>query len=904
MEEKFLTELSKAKKELESMKENERKGQEIRSRIRWYEEGEKPTNFFCHLENRNYTSKLITKIEKDNGEILTEGKDILQEQMKFYQKLYAKSENETYDINTLNTISTPVLGDELQKALDKPIEKQEVATAVMAMKNNKSPGIDGFGVEFYKFFWKDLGIWVHRYIQEVFTNEKLSFTVNQGVITCIPKPGKDRSLLKNWRPITLLNILYKIISSCIANRLKLALPYLIHSNQTGFISGRCISDNIRLLYDIIFETKLRQECGLLVLIDFEKAFDTVSKTFIVKVLRKFQFGENMIKWIQILINNNQSCVYQNGHLSPFFNNERGCRQGDPMSPYLFLLVAEILGIMIRDNKEIKGIVLHNKEHKIGQYADDTELFLDGSENSLQIAINTLETFYKMSGLKMNNQKTKVVWLGVMAGSSIKICKDLQLDWETGNFEVLGITLNASLEDLWVINTRKKLDNIKRILGNWRKRNLTLVGKIIVIKALALSTLVHIFIALPNPQDSFMKDLNKIFFDFLWNGKKDKIKRENIMRNYDEGGLRMIDIISFVTALKLSYLQRYIRNNKNILNFPVNDIFRLGANSNLFVQLENPFWQDVLKAWNIFYRLYKCDGNNIDDILAEPLWLNHQFTHPNFIIKSWFSKGICSIRDICDNRDILPFTELKNKYNLQGTILHYNKMLLNIPQKWRKTLSFGNVAIENINTPEAVKSMFQLPRGSRYFYDILIKKNNWPKVCTKWEAQFSEKIEWKLVFTKYRKCTKDVKLIDFQYKFIHRKIFTKRELLFMKIVDSDICSFCKEEREDIEHVYYNCQHTKNFWLHLETFLKNKIPEIILTKLIIFFGSLHSDYLTNHIILLAKKYIHNMSIKMKTPSFENFKICLKETMKIEKYIATKNNTGYMFEQKWKPLVKDML
>ena len=129
---------------------------------------------------------------------------------------------------------------------------------------------------------------------------------------------------------------------------------------------------------------------------------------------------------------------------------------------------------------------------MGQYADDTELFLDGSESSL---MKTLFNFYKISGLKINIDKTKAVWIGAMAGSRITLSHDFKLDWHNGNFDVLGIKLNALLENLWVINTKKRLEHIKRILFNWKRRNLTLIGKITVIKSLALSTIVHILSAL-------------------------------------------------------------------------------------------------------------------------------------------------------------------------------------------------------------------------------------------------------------------------------------------------------------------------------------------------------------------------------------------------------------------------
>ena len=136
------------------------------------------------------------------------------------------------------------------------------------MKNGKGPGTDGMTVEFYKFFWKQIGSFVVRSLNEGFSKKEMSISQREGVIICLPKGDKPREYLKNWRPISLLNVTYKIGSSCIANRIKKVLPNLINEDQTGFISGRYIGDNIRLLYDVIDYLKENNLPGLLVSIDF------------------------------------------------------------------------------------------------------------------------------------------------------------------------------------------------------------------------------------------------------------------------------------------------------------------------------------------------------------------------------------------------------------------------------------------------------------------------------------------------------------------------------------------------------------------------------------------------------------------------------------------------------------
>ena len=150
---------------------------------------------------------------------------------------------------------------------------------------------------------------------------------------------------------------------------------------------------------------------MLLLIDFEKAFDSVSWNFMHKTLQFFNFGNDMKTWIKLLYNGAQLCVIQNGIFSKFFYIGRDCRQGDPISPYAFSLCVEIMGMMIRQNKDIQGIRIGREKICLLQYADDTAIFLDGTEKSLKSALDLLFQFSKYSGLKPNYDKTKAIWIG-------------------------------------------------------------------------------------------------------------------------------------------------------------------------------------------------------------------------------------------------------------------------------------------------------------------------------------------------------------------------------------------------------------------------------------------------------------------------------------------------------------
>ena len=421
--------LEEKKAELENIRNKTVDGIIVRSKAHNIEEGEKNSKFFSSLEKRNYIDKSVFLLEREDKSITTEPTQIKEETELFYKNLYSSKERDIINVD-LNTIipEAPKLSDEERESLEGKITYKEASNALNRMQNDKSPGSSGYTNAFFKFFWKDIGHFLVRSINEGFKKGRLSVTQRQGVIICIPKEGKDKRFLSNWRPITLLNTSYKIASACIAARIKHVLPSIIHGDQTGFLAGRYIGENVRLIYDVLYHTEKYSIPGQILLIDFLKAFDSVSWSFIEKCLDFFNFGEMLKTWFKTFYSDLTSCVSVNGGYTKWFQIQRGCRQGDPVSPYIFLICAEILSLLIRNNKDIKGIKI-NQDLMIllSQFADDTSLFLDGTRKSFEAAINTLQFFASISGLNMNLEKTQVVWIGSKKIAMSNTCQTLNLN---------------------------------------------------------------------------------------------------------------------------------------------------------------------------------------------------------------------------------------------------------------------------------------------------------------------------------------------------------------------------------------------------------------------------------------------------------------------------------------------
>ena len=410
--------------------------------------------------------------------------------------------------------------------------------------------------------------------------------------------SQDITLIENWRPISLVNADAKIISKVIGNRIKDVLPSIIHHNQTGYVKECYIGETVRSIFDIMDLTDKENMPGLLIFIDFEKAFDSLEWNFLYNCLGVFNFGPNFKRWINTFYANIKSCVVNNGLCSDYFELTLGVRQGDPLSPYLFLLAVETLAIAIRANEEIKRIVINQEETKLLQYADDTTGVLADLE-SAQKPFQLLDKFKELSGLKVNSSKTEGMWIGSLKNSENK---PLGIKWPTEPMKALGVLFTYDHKLSHSKNFSEKIVDIKKLINYWSSRGLSVYGKVTLIKSLLIPNIVYTSSLLPTPEH-IVKDLNHILYKFLWKGK-DKVTRASTINNYEERGIKMVDIESLIKCLRLSWLKRIFSDNsgawKNCLEYILKDsggLMLFKCNYNVQdLQITSTFYLELLKWW--------------------------------------------------------------------------------------------------------------------------------------------------------------------------------------------------------------------------------------------------------------------------------------------------------------------
>lgn len=437
------------------------------------------------------------------------------------------------------------------------------------MKKNKSPGPDGFNVNFFLGAWEIVGPDFLKAVHHFFDSGSLPHYINASSIALIPKCANP-SCMANFRPISCCNTIYKCIAKILAGRLKNLLPYIIDKAQAAFVQGRCISDNIMVAQELFQGYSSNSGTPKVAFkMDLHKAFDTLNWKFIIDSLTIRGFPPQFINWIHLCVTTPRFSVKVNGEHVGYFSGGRGIRQGDPLSPFLFVLAMDVLSAMLN---KVQGNDLfkhhsRTKDLKLNHlsFADDLILFSHGSTSSVKLLMTALNEFSILSGLKANLSKSSFF---TSKGSR-------RLDnWITSNYGITKGSFPAKFLGVPLIT--KKLTKrdcqplMVRILSRitaWRTHFLSYAGRLQLIKSVlfAIQSYWSAHFILPK---GIVNQLQSMFSRFLWNGnlegKKAKVAWSSITKPFGEGGLGIKDIIEWNNALIMRHLLKLVNLASNSL----------------------------------------------------------------------------------------------------------------------------------------------------------------------------------------------------------------------------------------------------------------------------------------------------------------------------------------------------
>ena len=813
--------IAKCKAELEIIEMERAKGAQIRSQIKYIEQGEKCTKYFLTLEKIRSENNTITRIKNREGNITTNETKILEEISSKYNERYNKSKlsyNQVSDLmnDYVLNLNLPSLDEEERLYCDRPLSELEIAEALKLMNVESSPGSDGIPTEFYIKFWEHIKVPLVNCYQFSAQSDILSPSERLGVIALFHK-GKDldRENLDNWRPISLMNTDYKLIAKVFSIRLNRVIQKLIGKQQFGFLKGRQISHIHRIIDDILNMQRKSKLPGIILALDFKQAFDAINIKCILKSLEIFGFGPNFIKWIAILNNERKSCVKNGGYLSEMFPMANGVRQGCPISAQLFLLAVEILAQKILQDDNIKGLNPHGgrRSKKITQYADDVALYLKNLMD-LRISISHLNGFSTFSDLFLNLNKSYALSTNGMAvdpGDIPIMFKD--------EIKILGLFFSNkcsanNIEKNW--DTR--INNILKIFGKWSNRNLSIIGKIHIVKTFGLSQVVFLMKSLDLPKEVIDR-IKLIFFKFIWKKKMDdkkafeKVKRNVLCNDFMEGGLRMLDMNLFHDSILLEWAEGFISADEQnpwadvashfFKKLGGKTVFRSHIPPNQFKGLDliqSDFWKTVLIKWLEYgEKTSSVKPFSKHDPICNNVHIKYR-NQPLFLPNS-IQRGAITVNDIMIDNRIMNYNEFKEKFGeFPRGLLDHNVILqaLNV---------FGN---RNVSFSQATDFYFgdyiAGTLGRKFFYNML-RYSGTPLCISRWKRQYNIDINnshWALIHD-----LKETKLRALAWKVMHN-IFPTNILLYkMKLSPSQNCQTCGEI-DFVEHFFYNCVKVKPLW----------------------------------------------------------------------------------------------
>lgn len=826
-----LDSLSNLKKERDSLKndhdvlcQNEAIGAQIRSRAKYINEGERNTKYFLNLENKRQTNNRINSIIKNDGNEVFKSNEILKEGRSFYSKLYENKniphDNVKYFIDN---VFLPKRLDDIEAAMcEGEIREEECLHVIKHLRKNISPGLDGLPNEFYVTLWQYIKDLVIDSFNEGFLHGELSDTHKQIILSLIFKKN-DRKFFKNYRPISLSNTDYKILAFVLANRLQKILHKIISPEQVAYIKERYIGQNIRLVLDVIDDSKKVDTNYVLLFLDFEKAFDSLNWDFIHLSLSAFGFGNNFCHWIKSIYTKPQAFLKINGFLSERFSINRGIRQGCPLSCLIFIIATEFMTQVIQQNDKIKGIPLNeNATIKITQYADDTCLFLY-DKYQIKECIDTVKSFSSVSGLMLNLNKTEAICLCRNTNCQPDI-KNIM--WSKSYIRYLGIYIGHDKIACDNLNWTSKLEKFQKLIDSWRLRKLTLFGKITIIKSLALPKLLYSISMLPTPS-YLIKQVNKILFNFLW-GKVDRIKRSVLINDYDKGGCKMIDIESYVMSMKCSWLNR-IYKNSNLLwtkcplkYFGQMSLHILGQmdaynDTNLFnIQSIPEFYREAVISFLKVNKRKEIISKS--DLYSSILWGNRQLTVRGKPLydKYFIASRYIYVRDILDDngnfRDIIH----ENLVN-RSTYLRTISMLMSALKHFR-AIRFSNETYDFIQH----ENLLCGKANSKKYYNLFRKqKCSDSNALDKLNRTFiNDYFLWKLVYSLKIRNQFEMSISEFNYKLVYSLLPTKSNLFKWKKSDNPTCIYCNELQDSL-HLLYYCEHLDNLWILISNIISFQI-----------------------------------------------------------------------------------
>ncbi|GJZ93434.1 RNA-directed DNA polymerase, eukaryota, reverse transcriptase zinc-binding domain protein [Tanacetum coccineum] len=743
--------------------------------------GDKNSAYFHRILKSRRNKGRIERICDDHG-IFFEGDQVPEQFVKHFENFLGKASPVT---NLNNEIFTNSLYMEDVEDMVREVCDKEIKEALFDIDGDKASGPDGFSSEFFKKAWDIIGEDFCSAVKEFFSSGKLLGEINATLIALIPKINSPQKV-SEFRPIACCNVMYKCISKVLTNRIKSGLEKIVHINQSAFIPGRHIQDNILIAQELLKGYNRRngsKRCAMQ--IDIQKAYDTVNWNFMENVLIGFGFHRTMVNWIMQCISSSKFSICLNGNAHGYFKGGRGLRQGDPISPYLFTLVMEVFNLIMKKNiAASNGFEYHFgcKELKLSHicFADDLLVLCKGNKDSLMVIKQSIEEFGQVSGLTANLGKSIIFFGSIKEDEKQELLKILPFKCGKLPVKYLGVPLLA--KKLSVQDCKVLIDKVEDKVNCWKNKSLSYAGRLQLIASVLSSMQIY-------------------WAQYISSLSKARIAWKLVCRPKEQGGLGIKPLSQWNEVLLIRQFWKILENKKSLWAEWVN-IVKLKNRSVWNIQVEpNDSW-----GWKTMMNIRDKIKNHV----------MYEIGNGN-TISVWYDRWnpIGPIGDFISQREL---------YDARLPIsAKISDVISGNQWKWPSDWIDKFPLMHNIISPPSLiekedRVVWITNNGLKVKYSTM---QAWLDMREDWPI-----VEWKNVVWFNQMIPKHWFIL---WLAIQKKLLTQDRIEKWNKGGVMLCGFCNTIRDSHEHLFFQCDFANKVWKEVVKLSYKASPQMQLEDL---------------------------------------------------------------------------
>ena len=758
-----------------------------RCTIRWLQLGGENTKFFHAKAIERYRLNTISSIKNEDGSVLT---DHQHKAAAFWLSFKGRMGISIPTVQPFDMREVLSVVDNLQDLI-LPFSAEELDGVVKFMKPDRAPSPDGFNGLFVKTCWPIIKEDFLKLCNDFYSGTSSLESINGSYITLVPKNHSPESV-NDFRPISLTNTCLKFLTKILANRLQKVITTTIHDNQYGFIQGRTIQDCLAWAFEFIFQCQQSKNKCIILKIDFDKAFDTLDHNAILQVLEAKGFPSLFIKWVKEILSSGSSSVLLNGVPGKPFICKRGVRQGDPLSPLLFVEGADLLQSLVNkaySNGSIQAPIPIRAGYPIVQYADDTIIVLPATVNDLKEFRKILDLYASFTGLRINFHKSSMIPLNVPADEVAVLASYLGCTIGSMPFTYLGLPMGTTKPA--VKDFSPLIDRVERRLSATASF-LSYGDRLVIVNSVLSSLPTYYMLTLKIPV-GVIEVLDRARRHCLWR-KKDKDRSHSlaawhmICKPKRIGGLGIIDLKIQNAALLLKHLHKFFNNDTTPWVQLIRDSYYFDTVPHAVIISGSFWWRAVFSLADTYRQHTKCIiASGVSVLFWSDLWLEQKLEVKYPRLYSFTLDKLISVKEFLGLQDKLQAFQLPLSVQafeeFQTLIVEIGNVQLQeqISDTW---ITLGK---DGAFSPSKIyKSYFQS-----------VPKDN--PSCWIWKSKCQSKHKF------------------FAWLLLHDRLNTKDMLCrrHWHVTEDHCCVLCPGSiYEDWRHLFFNCTFSTRVWNYLQ------------------------------------------------------------------------------------------